>query len=155
MWPRLTRLGAQKAEGAEVLSVGYGVTETGSSGEKRSASFIIDELDPMFLLSNVATNPGDTSICSGDSGGPQYFIRPDGSLEQRTLMGRPKLQHRLRLNPTYVVKDWIREQIEATHGTSDRCEIFDLYERRLRHRLRSVDPGCFDTFENTKRPRPA
>ena len=150
VWPRLTRLGAQKAEGAEVLSVGYGVTETGSSGEKRSASFIIDELDPMFLLSNVATNPGDTSICSGDSGGPQYFIRPDGSLEQWGVhsWGDQNCSIVFGSTRTDVASDWIREQIEATHGTSDRCEIFGLYEDdACDTECDFVDPGCYDTFE--------
>jgi len=151
VWPRLTRLGAQKAEGAEVLSVGYGVTETGSSGEKRSASFIIDELDPMFLLSDVATNPGDTSICSGDSGGPQYFIRPDGSLEQWGVhsWGDQNCSIVFGSTRTDVASDWILEQIEATHGTTDRCEIFGLYDDdECDTECDVVDPGCHDNFED-------
>ena len=129
VWPRLTRLKDREVDDAEVVSVGYGLTETESSGQKRSATLVVDEMDDMFLISFVASNPGGTSICSGDSGGPQYHINEDGEIEQWAVhsWADGACGFQSGSTRTDVAADWILEQIESVHGTTDRCAIFSAY----------------------------
>ena len=129
VWPRLTRLKEREALDEEVVSVGYGATETGSSGQKRSATLIVDEMDDMFLISNVFSNPGETSICSGDSGGPQYHIDEEGRIEQWAVHSWADAVCGVQSGSTRtdVARSWILDQIENVHGTTDRCTIFEAY----------------------------
>ncbi len=72
------------AAGDEVISVGYGITSSAaqsSNGVKRDATLVLTGADSSFIYTNAVTNPGNTNICSGDSGGPQYAM-VDGHLEQ-------------------------------------------------------------------------
>lgn len=83
VWFRETPV-KQSAAGEEVISVGYGITSSSaqsSNGVKREATLVLTGADDSFIYTNAVTNPGNTNICSGDSGGPQYAM-VDGHLVQ-------------------------------------------------------------------------
>ena len=131
--------------GTTVVSVGYGVTETGASGVKFSAALTVDELDEMFLISDSDTNENGANICSGDSGGPQFFVDADGTPVQWAVhsWGDSQCLYSSGSTRVDVVADWLLEQIESVHGTSDLCEINGLYEDGVcQEDCDAVDPDC-------------
>ncbi len=135
----------EEVEGSTLTSVGFGVTETGASGVKFSAELTLDTLDEMFLISYSATNPDGANICSGDSGGPQFFIDEDGVPVQWAVhsWGDSDCLHSSGSTRVDVVADWLLEQIEAVHGTTDLCEINGLYADDVcQTDCDAVDPDC-------------
>ena len=129
VWPLLEPLDTDAAVGQRVWSVGFGLDENGASGVKRSAKLSIDEIDDMFLISESRTNRNESNICSGDSGGPQYVELDDGSLQQWAVhsWGDIGCVFNSGSTRTDIAADWIEEQIEAVHGTTDRCFILQRY----------------------------
>ncbi len=125
--------------GAELKSVGFGITSGGGdgSGIKRSATIVLDEYDDNFLLSNVSTNPDGANICSGDSGGPQFFFTDDHWI-QGAVHSWGDVDCLIESGSTRVdiATEWILDQIEDVHGTRDVCEINGWYDNGV------CDPFC-------------
>jgi len=115
---------------AELTSVGFGITSGGGdgSGIKRSATLTLDEYDYNFLLSDVSTNPDDANICSGDSGGPQFFFTDDHWIQGAVhSWGDVDCLHESGSTRVDIATEWILDQIENVHGTRDVCEINGWY----------------------------
>ncbi|MFH1468870.1 MAG: trypsin-like serine protease [Pseudomonadota bacterium] len=132
--------------GRAVKSMGFGVHDAASgtgSGIKRSADLTLDDLREQFMVS-YATEDG-TTICSGDSGGPQ-FIDVDGVWVQAavhswadqdcvTYSGSTR---------TDLVWDWVLGEVEAIHGTRDLCAANGWYGDTVCDPLcDEPDPDCF------------
>jgi len=117
--------------GAELMSVGFGVTSSGGggSGTKRSATLTLDDYDDMFLLSDTATNPGGGTVCSGDSGGPQFF-EVDGEWIQGAVHSWSDVDcaHRSGSTRVDIVAEWLLDHIEEVHGSRDPCEYNSWYD---------------------------
>jgi MYXO-CTERM domain-containing protein len=151
VWINTTDLKPNDAIGEIVTSVGFGLTETGDSGQKRSAPLVVADLDPMFLISNNNENENGANICSGDSGGPQFHDDPEGpdgtpgerlqwavhswgDLDCRFTSGSTR---------TDVVADFILDQVEAVHGTRDFCAIMGRYDDGIcQTTCDEPDPDC-------------
>ena len=136
-----------EVEGTTLTSVGFGVTETGGSGVKFSAELTLDTLDPVFLISYSATNEDGANICSGDSGGPQFYINEGGTPVQWAVhsWGDADCVHSSGSTRVDVVADWLLEQVEAVHGTTDLCEINGLYgDGVCETDCDAVDPDCLE-----------
>ena len=132
IWFNTGRLG-KKDLGETITSVGFGITSgTGQvSGEKRSAKLTVDDVTDMFVMSDTVTNPDDAQICSGDSGGPQYWKDPDTKQWIQWSVhswGDAGCLIESGSTRTDVVKDFLFEQIESVHGTTDQCEINQRYD---------------------------
>lgn len=145
-WLRLEPLSSEEAEGQEVISVGFGVNESGTSdGRKRSATLVVDTLDEMFLSSRSQSNPDGANICSGDSGGPQFFIDEEGRHVVWGVhsWGESSCQRLSGSTRVDVVADWLLEQIEQVHGTTDVCEAAGRYGDGVCDEDRcEADPDC-------------
>ena len=126
------------AEGATVTSIGFGVDESQeNSGIKRASDLTVDNIDSTFIYSNSNTNDGGANVCSGDSGGPQVFW--DGEqYVQWAVHSWADQNCRAQSGSTRVetISDWILEQIELVHGSTDRCEVWGLYDDGV------CDSGC-------------
>lgn len=118
-------------ERPELVSVGFGITgpEANDAGLKRSATLTVDEIDEMWVYSSSETNENEAGICSGDSGGPQYHIREDGSLEQWAVhsWGDERCTTQSGSNRIDIAADWVMDTIEAVHGTRDLCAVNRRY----------------------------
>lgn len=132
--------------GREMLSVGFGASSgSGSgSGTKRSATLLLDDYDDQHLYTDANTNPEGGNICSGDSGGPQMLQADDGVWEQWAvhswgLQGCGGLSASAR---TDVAADWLLDQIEEVHGTTDLCEARGLYADDICDDDCDADPAC-------------
>ncbi len=116
----------------EMVSVGFGTTgaDGAGSGTKRSADLVLGFLDEMFLYTYSADNPGEANICSGDSGGPQFFPHDNGRFVQAGVhsWGDQDCVQVGGSTRTDVAVDWLLEQIEDVHGTDDVCEINGWYD---------------------------
>lgn len=146
VWFRIEPLKPRENEGSEVISVGYGLDELGNSSVKRSAPLVVSEIDPTFIISYSSDN-GGANICSGDSGGPQYHLEEDGTLLQWAVHSWGDLDCLYESGSTRTdkVSDWILEQVERVHGTTDRCAIFGQYGDGLCHEdCPEVDEDCVD-----------
>jgi MYXO-CTERM domain-containing protein len=115
--------------GRPVKSVGFGISNasTGTgSGIKRSADLTLDQLEEQFMVS-YATEEG-TTICSGDSGGPQ-FIDVDGVWVQAAVHSWADADcvHYSGSTRTDLVREWVLSEVEAVHGSTDLCWINDWY----------------------------
>jgi hypothetical protein len=135
----------EEVEGSLLTSVGFGVTETGGSGVKFSAELTLDTLDPMFLISYSATNENGANICSGDSGGPQFFVGDDGVPIQWAVhsWGDSECLNSSGSTRVDVVAQWLLEQVESVHGSTDLCEINGLYGDGIcQTDCDAVDPDC-------------
>ncbi len=130
VWFRTEGFDADEVVGTTVLSVGWGLDENDESYVKRSAELVIDQLRPMFLVSRATNNPGRTSICSGDSGGPQYIEGADGTLLQWSVhsWASARCQGESGSVRTDVVAPWVLEQVAEVHGSADRCVAWDRYD---------------------------
>lgn len=133
--------GLDDVAGEDVTSVGYGVisgraSDQRSSGTKRSAVLTISEVREDTLQSDATKNAGNTNVCSGDSGGPQYHINDDGSLVQwavHSYVVGPQndiCSYQSGSARTDVYSAFILNQIEKIEGSRDRCEIFGQYDDR-------------------------
>ena len=132
--------------GREMLSVGFGASSgSGSgSGTKRSAVLLLDEYDEQHLYTDANENPSRGNICSGDSGGPQMIQADDGMWVQWAVhswgyQGCGGLSASAR---TDVAADWLLEQIEAVHGTTDLCDAQGLYADDICDDTCDADPAC-------------
>jgi len=132
--------------GRAVKSVGFGVhnAEAGTgSGIKRSADLTLDELREQFLVA-YATDDG-TTICSGDSGGPQ-FIDVDGIWVQAAVHSWADADcvHYSGSTRTDLTWEWVLDEVEAYHGSRDLCEINGWYDDDVCSTLcDEPDPDCF------------
>jgi secreted trypsin-like serine protease len=148
IWIRTERFEKPELVGDVVTSVGFGLTETGGSGVKHSAPLVVSDLDPMFVLSESSGNENRANICSGDSGGPQFHER-DGVVEQVAVhsWGDVNCQFNSGSTRTDVASDWILEQVEGVHGTTDFCEITARYgDGTCDPTCDQVDPDCMPSF---------
>lgn len=132
--------------GAVLTSVGFGITSaTGDdSGLKRSAELILSDYDENFLLNYVADNPGSTNICSGDSGGPQFFFR-DGFWVQGAVhsWGDQNCVYSSGSTRVDIAVEWILDQVEAVHASRDVCGINGWYGDGVCHPFcDQPDPDC-------------
>ncbi len=149
IWFRTDRM-KDKDVGVELVSVGFGTTDASGAGggTKRSAVLTLDSYDDQFLLSYSSTNENAANICSGDSGGPQYFFDEEtGMWEQWAVhsWGDSNCVSQSGSTRTDLVTDWLLEQIEAVHGTSDRCEINGHYDDGVCDTFcDTLDPDCLD-----------
>lgn len=146
VWFRTEPLRARATEGDDVVSVGFGLDENGTSNVKRSATLKIAELDPVFLVSDSSGNTNGANICSGDSGGPQYHVEDDGTLVQWAVHSWGDVGCRVESGSTRtdVVAEWILDQVEAEHGSRDRCEVFGYYADGIcQTDCDRPDPDCF------------
>lgn len=141
-WFAEEQITKKQAVGTTVTSVGYGSDSYYNgpgSGVKRRVQLVIDDVDEQFLTTYATTNPTNGNVCSGDSGGPQYFRQDDGTLVQwgvhsnvfggvseRTICNSAS-------NSTNVgtFADWVLKHIEDEHGTTDRCEVQGAYGNRV------------------------
>jgi hypothetical protein len=134
-----------KHEGSEIVSVGYGVDENGQGGTKRSAVLTADNFDSQFVYSNSDTNADGANICSGDSGGPQYFQMEDGTWEQWAVhsWGDTACLVQSGSTRTDVAGDWLLDQVMAVHGTLDLCALHLRYGDGACDELcEQADPDC-------------
>jgi kallikrein len=132
--------------GAELTSVGYGITSStaSDSGIKRYATLTLADYDENFLLSYVASNPNNSNICSGDSGGPQFFHLGGFYIEGAVhSWGDTNCAIESGSTRVDIATEWILDQIEAVHGTRDVCEINGWYGDGLCHWFCDLkDPDC-------------
>ncbi len=134
--------------GDEVFSVGFGITSAAGAGGgvKRSATLVVDDIDDMFVLSSVSTNPNGANICSGDSGGPQYHYDADTDTWEQWAVhswGDQNCVSNSGSTRTDVAKDFILEFVEKVHGTSDFCVLADKYgDGVCDDTCESIDPDC-------------
>jgi len=158
IWFRTKKM-KNKDIGKDVVSVGFGITSGGGSdsGIKRSAVLTVASYDDQFLISNSATNKNNANICSGDSGGPQYYFDEDTGLWEQWAVHSWGDQNCLSTSGstrTDLVADWLLEKIEEIHGTSDRCEINGHYDDGICDEFcDTLDPDCmtdpWDPNDNT------
>lgn len=129
-WIRLEKMGDDEI-GQTVTSVGFGVTSSAGNGGgvKRQADLTVDDYQQGFILSYSSTNPDEAQICSGDSGGPMFHLDDDGEWVQWGVHSWGDQDCTQVSGSTRVDKqlDFILEQVEAVHGTTDFCEINGLY----------------------------
>jgi hypothetical protein len=145
VWFRTEPLSPSDIVGGQVVSVGWGLAEDGSSHLKRSAVLTIDELDPWFLVSRSATNADGAAICSGDSGGPQLAVGEHAQLEVYGVhsWGSTSCEGESGSTRTDVVADWLLQKVEEVHGTTDRCAIYGQYDDgRCQRDCDEPDPDC-------------
>jgi MYXO-CTERM domain-containing protein len=146
--------------GTQVTSVGFGITDSdhqNSNGIKRWADLILSDVDSSFIYSNAAENPGNTNICSGDSGGPQY-AQVDGRWEQWGVhsfgfgfdSGVDLCLQQSGSTNVGTYADWIWKQIRKVHGDDyvPRFAGWDYCEARGMYLDRHCDPGCAEPDED-------
>ncbi|MCK9461055.1 MAG: trypsin-like serine protease [Proteobacteria bacterium] len=131
---------------AELKSVGFGITgpDNDDSGTKRSATLLLAEYDDNFLISKNFYNPNNANICSGDSGGPQFFFR-DGFWVEGAVHSWGDQYCAVESGSTRVdiATEWILDQIEDVHGSRDVCEINGWYDDGVCHPFcDEADPDC-------------
>lgn len=134
--------------GLEMISVGFGITSSSGSGggSKRSAEMVLDDVDDMYLYSLSETNPDEGQICSGDSGGPQLAKLDDTDEWIQVAVhswGDTSCRYESGSTRVDVAWDFIMEQVEAVHGTTDLCQINGRYEDGSCDAwCDAVDPDC-------------
>ena len=135
--------------GTRLKSVGYGITDArtqGGSGRRRSVDIVVADVDGQFLLSATQGNPGEGNICSGDSGGPQYFETEDGRLVQWAVHSWSDVNCEYLSGSARTDKgaDFILEHVNAVHGTTDFCEITGRNGDGTCDAWCDADPDCFE-----------
>lgn len=151
VWFREAPLEDGDVVGRTLVSVGYGDDGAGNSSIRRSAELVIDRMDPMFLVSRASGNPDHTSICSGDSGGPQFRVGPDGRVEQWAVhsWASERCSGETGSTRTDVVADWIREQVARVEGSDDPCTWTAPEDGTCDAACAEVDPDCEATDSGT------
>ncbi len=138
------------AEGASVTSVGFGVTSSSSddAGVKRMAELVVDELSDMFVVSRSTANPNGANVCSGDSGGPQYYEGGDVPVQWAVhSWADASCNYYSGSTRTDVVAEWILDELETIHGTRDRCEMWGVYgDGDCDEDCDEPDPDCEDSI---------
>jgi len=152
-WIRLDALGDDEI-GEPVTSVGFGATSSSGngSGTKRMAEMTVDGYQQGFILSYSETNPDEGQICSGDSGGPMFHLDDDGEWVQWGVHSWGDQNCNQLSGSTRVDKqlDFILEQVEAVHGTTDFCEINGLYENGIcEDRCADLDADCVEELADS------
>jgi len=156
-WFRRTEVREEEI-GAALKSVGFGIrnTATQAAGVKHSTELELSNLEEQFLIAKSPA-PGDGQICSGDSGGPQFFIdlHEEGRWVQGAVHSWADQTCTLESGSTRtdLVADWILDQVEATHGTRDVCEINGWYGDGICDPYcDQTDGDCFDFMPDTGAP---
>lgn len=153
-WLRLDPFTDDEVEDETVVSVGFGLNETGSSdGLKRSAELTIDTMDEMFLVSRSRSNPNEANICSGDSGGPQFYVDDDGRhiIWGVHSWGDSQCENSSGSTRLDVVSDWVVEQVLDIHGTDDFCEATGRYDDGVCSESDCpADPDCIDDSKDVE-----
>lgn len=134
--------------GEKLVSVGYGITSgvtQQGAGIRRSTPIRISGLDGQFILSDTRDNPKDGNVCSGDSGGPQYYQEEDGRLVQWSVHSWAD-QYCVQVSGssrTDMGAEWILKQVESVYGTTDFCAISGLYaDTKCDLFCDAPDPAC-------------
>lgn len=136
-----------------MTSVGFGITDPNaqSSGVKYSAELTLDEYQEMFLISYSGTNPNNSQICSGDSGGPMFHYNEEiGQYVQWAVhsWGDQDCSQMSGSTRTDLVQEWVLDYVEDVHGTRDLCEANGWYaNNRCDDFCAEVDPDCSLTDE--------
>ncbi len=155
---------AAEEEGAEMISVGFGITSANSndSGVKRSANLVLSQVTPMFLLVNNNDNAESANICSGDSGGPTFGWNDElGKYEQWAVhsWGDQYCLTQSGSTRSDVDVEWILDLVEEIHGTRDICEANGWYSDDVCEQLESlcgqVDPDCIEEEPNEEESKKA
>ena len=138
--------------GTDIVSVGFGQTESGESGVKHSAQMTADRLSGMFVYSDSDTNTDNSNICGGDSGGPllhlegerwvQWAVHSWGDSQCTVQSGSTRVD---------VVYDWILDRVEEVHDSRDLCAVNGWYDDGIcdESLCPEVDPDCIDDPEDT------
>ncbi|MEO1482729.1 MAG: trypsin-like serine protease [Myxococcota bacterium] len=103
--------------GEPLTLIGFGRTAadaTDSSGIKRIAQNAVDDIEPLYFVSED-TGDGEGNGCSGDSGGPTYVEREQGAAIAGLMSFVPNLGSAgcgpsMRSTPISLFLDWIQEQ---------------------------------------------
>lgn len=116
--------------GYPLTSVGYGITGPGEddSGFKRSAHMAVSSLQNQHIISLTFDSLSRSQICSGDSGGPQFY-EGDARIVQWSIhsFGDSECERRSGNTRTDLMGEWILDRVEEVHGTRDLCEINGWY----------------------------
>ena len=145
-WPFVGRL-MEDAAGIDVLCEQDTETEALVSSLQfwiTSEHLTLDDYDEMFLLSDTSTNPGEATVCSGDSGGPQFFS-VDGEWVQGAVHSWSDIDCAIRSGSTRVdvAAEWLLDNIEDVHGSRDPCEFNGWYDDGECDEFCEVeDPDC-------------
>jgi secreted trypsin-like serine protease len=157
--PIVRELTEDMVVGADIVSVGFGLTELDESGIKHSASMTADRLGDMHVESDNATNTDDSNICSGDSGGPQFHITDTRTVQWAVhSFGDQNCDTYSGSTRVDVVYDWVLDHVEEVHGTRDLCDINGWYDDGVCDEdiCIEVDPDCVepvDSGDPTEEPK--
>jgi hypothetical protein len=135
-------------QGLELTAVGFGVTSYfgNGGGTKRSAIITVDRVQEHFFESDSGSNPDDSGLCSGDSGGPSYYQHPD-SLRWEQWGVHSWADRRCQMVSgdarTDTSAEWILDVVDEIHGTRDPCEANGWYGDGSCHFVcEDLDPDC-------------
>lgn len=149
--PLVRTLTEDTVVGADIVSVGFGLTERDESGIKHSAAMTADRLSDMHVESDNATNTDESNICSGDSGGPQFHITETRAVQWAVhSFGDQNCDTYSGSTRVDVVYDWVLDQVEEVHGTRDLCEINAWYDDGICDEALcdNVDPDCEEELDS-------
>ena len=151
--------------GTRITSVGFGITGAGnqdSGGIKRVGNLVLDGVEGAFDIPGIpavmtagygdfvvslssSTNRG-SNVCSGDSGGPQYWERPNGRYEQIAVHSWADRDCRFMSGSTRtdLFEAFIMRHVSSTHdGLTDICEINGRYSDGICDtECEGFDPDC-------------
>jgi secreted trypsin-like serine protease len=136
--PARFELSSAVVAGDSTIAVGYGCTTWGGNefGVKASAEVVINDVADVFLFSATDQNPNQANVCNGDSGGSLVL---DGTLvgvHSEGLLFMNEVPTLTVFSRVTAALPWILDEIEATHGTRDVCELNGWYGDG------TCDPGC-------------
>ncbi len=139
--------------GRDMMSVGFGVTgpEGDGSGTKRSALLTLDEYDDNFLISDSSSNPDGANVCSGDSGGPQFFEHENGRWIEAAVHSWADQYCEISSGSTRtdIAAEWILDWVEEVHGSRDVCEINGWYDDGIcDDYCDEEDPDCVEEADD-------
>lgn len=133
------------ADGATVTSIGFGVDESQRNGGiKRASELTVDNIDSTFIYSNSSTNEDGANVCSGDSGGPQVYWDGEKYVQWAVhSWADQNCQAQSGSTRVDTISDWILDQVELVHGSTDRCEVWGLYDDGICDTDCAIeDPDC-------------
>lgn len=144
-------LSSDEVVDSDIVSVGFGQTEKGDSGVKKSAEMTADRLTGMFVISDSDTNTDGSNICSGDSGGPQFHLDGERWVQWAVhSWGDTECTQQSGSTRVDVTYEWILDQVEEVHGTRDLCDINGWYDDGICDEDLCIDedPDCIEEEED-------